>query len=303
MKKLIINKNDCGQRIDKFIKKTFPQFPKSAIYKAIRTKKIKVNGSRCKENLILNLNDVFEVYGFDQFVQTKKIEKNLNFHSKINLRVVYEDENIIIVNKQSGLISHPKKLGEDSLICRIWSYLENRGELILKNENSFMPALCNRLDTNTCGLVIAAKNFKALKNLNELLKFRKIIKTYSCLAEGYFKNKHQILIHWLKKDQLKNKVYLKCFETKNYKKAILEYNVLKQFEHYAKIEVKLYTGRCHQIRAQLAFIGHPIVGDYKYGKCAKTKLKLCSTGLFFDTKNSFFDYLDKKSIKIKSNFD
>ena len=308
MQKIIINQNDSGQRLNKFVEKTFPNFPKSAIYKAIRTKKIKINGKRCLPNSILNLYDIFEIYGFSKFVQIKKNENNLKNSLKVKsknlLNIIYEDENLIIVNKPSGLISHPKTLNQDSLIYRIWNYLEQDKSLNLKNENSFMPALCNRLDTNTSGLIVAAKNFCALKCFNELLKCRKIIKIYCCLAEGVFVKKSDVLINKLQKNKIKNKVFIfneNCNKN-NLKKAILKYSVLEQFKNYARLEIKLHTGRSHQIRAQLSFIGHPIIGDYKYGSKIRTKMKLCSNGLFFKTKGTFFDYLNAKQIKISPNF-
>lgn len=300
---LKVGLNDCEQRLSKFIEKTFPKFPKSAIYKAIRTKKIKINGGRCEAGSILKFGDLVEVFGFAEFVEKNRLNcvSKLLFNGELD--VVYEDENLLVVNKPVGLRSHPCKPGDDSLISRILAYLIKNEKFVLQNENSFVPGICNRLDTNTSGLVVAAKNFKALRCLNELLKTRKIIKTYACMVEGVFEKSSGTLTNWLVKNGRTKKSVVSGLRLPNAKQAILQYFVMKQFLNFAKVRIILHTGRFHQIRAQLANEGHPLLGDVKYGaKLKNEKMRLCAYELVFNTKNSMFDYLDGKKIKLNLNF-
>lgn len=298
---LKVGENDANQRLNRFIEKVFPKFPRSAIYKAIRIKKIKVNGKRSRADEILKLGDKVKIFGFSEFVRKTRSSKVLSFSLKGKIKIVYEDENLIIVNKPAGLNSQPCKNGSDSLISRILNYMVSSNQLVLENENSFLPAICNRLDRNTSGLVVAAKNFNALKSFNELLKSRRILKIYCCLSEGVFDEENGVLVNWLTKDFKKNKALVSELKIRNSKLSVLRYFVVKQFLNYAKLRVVLYTGRFHQIRAQLSFIGHPILGDLKYGSLIKNrKMSLQAVGLIFNTKNSMFDYLDGREIEIDS---
>ncbi len=234
MEILKVGLNDSNQRIDKFIFKTFPKFSKSAVYKAIRIKKIKVKGKRVEINHILKIEDRVFIYGFNNFVDNKKVDKYLTL-LKLNknlahLKIKYEDENLIVLHKPIGLKTQPDKLLQNSLISQVWTYLSKKEELNLNLENSFFPALCGRLDIQT-KFSSCCQN---LKIFNNLIKNRKIKKFYVCLALGYFKNSGETLINWLKKD-----------------------------ENFNKSEViKIQT---NQIRAQLSNLGHPIVSDLKYG--------------------------------------
>lgn len=305
MKCLKIGKNDGGQKLIKFVEKTFPKFSRSLIYKAIRTKKIKINRKRCFVHSVVEVDDVVEVFGFSEFVNETKQGEIENFLAKGKIKIVYEDENLLIVDKPVGLSSQPSKAGSDSLISRILNYLIEQGTLVLKNENSFLPAICNRLDTNSSGLVVAAKNFRALKCFNELLKSRKIVKTYVCLAEGVFEKSSEVLFNWLGKNRKEKRAIVKNAKFSGAKEAILQYFVIEQFLNFAKVKIILHTGRFHQIRAQLSKAGHPLVGDVKYGSSLKgkgLKMKLRAVGLVFNTKDSVFDYLDGKKIEIDSNF-
>lgn len=301
MSEIKINSNDCGQRVDKFIKKTFPNFPQSAIYKAIRIKKIKINKGRCTANSVLHEGDLLEIFGFSRFLENRRSNIGFSLVNDRALNVVYEDENLVVVNKPRGISSHPSRLGQDSVVSRVLGYLIKKNELFLENENSFVPALCNRLDTNTSGLIVAAKNAKALRGFNELLKQRKIFKIYLCLAEGVFKKRGDVLVNSLKKIGRKNMVVVGNGK-KNSKIAILKYYVEQQLINHARLKIFLYTGRSHQIRKQLSLIGHPILGDVKYGSVVSGGLKLCSVGLGFKTKGSMFDYLDGKRIEIEADF-
>ncbi len=301
MSEIRINSNDCGQRVDRFIKKTFPNFPQSAIYKAIRTKKIKINKSRCAANSVLHEGDLLEIFGFGRFLEIKKSDINFSLMGSKGLNVVYEDENLVVVNKPRGISSHPSRLGQDSVVSRVLGYLTKKNELFLENENSFVPALCNRLDTNTAGLIVAAKNAMALRGFNELLKHRKIFKIYLCLVEGVFEKQCDVLVNSLKKIGRKNVVVVGN-DKKNSKIAVLKYFVEQQLKNHARLKIFLYTGRSHQIRKQLSLIGHPILGDVKYGSNFSGRLMLCSVGLSFKTKGSMFDYLDGKTIEIEADF-
>ena len=299
-KMLKIGLNDCGQRLNKFVEKTFPTFPKSAIYKAIRTKKIKINGKRSDASYVLNFGDVFEIFGFDKFVKKTKVVDSRQLSQNQNIDVVYEDENLLVVNKPIGLVSHPCGRESDSLISRILAYLIKNGEFVPEKENSFKPGICNRLDANTSGLIVAAKNCNALRCLNELFRERRIIKTYFCEAEGVFNKTTGVLTHWLAKDKVNRKAIVRDEVFENSKQAVLEYYIIKQFSNFAAVKIVLHTGRFHQIRAQLAYEGHPLCGDVKYGGQTKNgrKMNLCADGLIFNTRGTIFDYLDGKEIKL-----
>ena len=267
------------------------------MYKAIRKKNIKINKKRCYAKDILSVGDIIDIYVKDELLQENSNQKKSAIFDK-DLKIIYEDENIIIVYKPVGLKSQPDCLGEDNLIDRINGYLIKNHSYVPEEENRFRPALCNRLDRNTSGLVIAAKNFKALQNVNVLINNRNIVKIYSCLVEGNFNSNHETLVGWLSKDRKSRKAKITQYERNGAKKIITEYFVLKQFKNKSKLKVILHTGRFHQIRAHLAYIGHPIVGDSKYGSTTKGGQQLSAIGLIFNSKNSILDYIDGKIITL-----
>lgn len=264
MKEFTINKNDSGQRVDKFIEKAVPLLPKSLMYKYIRTKRIKLNGKRCEISTRLCEGDVMQLYIGDEFFETAPDRVFLSVPADIS--VVYEDENILLCDKKNGLVVHEDDENTaDTLINRILHYLYDKGEYDPDNENSFTPALCNRLDRNTGGIVIAAKNAEALRILNEKIKERELEKRYLCITVGVPPKKSDTMTAYLEKDEKTKTVTVTDRKTPRNKTIITSYKLLKTDGKLSLVEVKLDTGRTHQIRAHFAHIGCPLLGDGKYG--------------------------------------
>ena len=270
MRQITINENDAGQRLDKFLSKRFRTMPKSLMYKYIRTKYIKLNGKKCDKSDFVRAGDVLTLYIKDEFFEESE-QKNYEFlKAPDKLDIVYEDENLILLDKKPGLIVHQDKSYHfDSLVMRVQHYLYNKGEYDPEQEKSFSPALVNRIDRNTGGIVIAAKNAESLRILNEKLRTREIEKYYLCLVCGTPKRNTAVLKDWLKKNNSTNTVTVSRKPSDGAKEIITEYRVLESRGDVSLCEVLLHTGRTHQIRAHMAFIGHPLVGDSKYGKNKK----------------------------------
>lgn len=269
MRTIKVNGNDAGQRLDKFLSKALPLLPKSLMYKAIRTKKIKVNRKRAEIGQMLCEGDELQLFLAEEFFGNRSDE----LYKKITpvFDVVYEDDNIILANKPVGLLCHSDEAGEqNTLIEQIKSYLWRKGEYDADAENSFAPALCNRIDRNTCGLVFAAKNAAALRAMNEAIKERLISKYYVCVVHGIPEKREATLKGFLIKDGGSNlvKIFDKKPKDPDAKEIITKYRVIGQTDGNAVLEVELITGRTHQIRAHMASIGHPLVGDGKYAKNA-----------------------------------
>jgi 23S rRNA pseudouridine955/2504/2580 synthase len=306
MKSFIIGKNEADQRFDKFISKTVPSLPQSLMYKYLRTKRIKLNGKKAGISTRLKEGDKVEMYINDEFFIKEESVYDFMRASK-NIDIIYEDENIILLNKKVGLLCHPDNNEYvDTLVGRIKRYLFEKGEYNPDEETSFTPALVNRIDRNTGGIVIAAKNAAALRILNKKLKDREIEKYYLCVIHGILKKKSDTLNGYLIKDEDKNLVKIFNKKVDNSKTIKTEYRVLDEKNGLSLVEVHLLTGRTHQIRAHFAFIGHPLLGDGKYGtneqnkKYGYKKQFLYSYKLIFNftTDAELLDYLNGKEFTV-----
>lgn len=309
MKTLVVKENDAGQRIDKLLLKTYSNLPVSMMYKGIRTKKIKLNGKRCSISDKVNAGDIITLYLNDEFLESGGADYDfLSAPGKID--IVYEDENVILINKPAGLLVHPDKSeSRDTLVSRVKHYLYEKGEYDPDFENSFAPALVNRLDRNTGGIVIAAKNAVSLRILNQKLKDGEIRKFYLCIACGILNRKEDILEGYLDKDGDKNIVSIRNYAQDGSRGIMTKYRVIGEKNGFSLLDIELMTGRSHQIRAHLASIGHPILGDRKYGfdgvnrKTGFNNQALCSYRLVFDFKNSggednILDYLAGREFRL-----
>lgn len=307
MKELTVGKNDAGQRLDRFVGKAVPLLPESLLQKYIRLKRIKLNGKGSKRDTRLNEGDVLSLYINDEFFE-KPTERNS--YLKVGaprLDIVYEDENILLADKKPGVLCH--SAGEwdyNTLIANIQAYAYQKGEWRPREENAFAPALCNRIDRNTGGIVIAAKNAEALRIINEKIKEREIEKYYLCVVRGRPKPAEGELRGYIFKDAAKNRVYVRRKPEPGAKEALTYYRTLASQGGLSLVECRLGTGRTHQIRAQMAAAGTPLLGDGKYGSDRENK-KLGEDGQLlysyrlefaFKTDAGTLNYLNGRSFSV-----
>ena len=310
MREFVINKNDSGQRLDKFLTKAVKDLPQSLLYKYIRLKRIKLNGKRCGISDRLKEGDVLQLYINDEFFGQDSSKPDF-LKAPGTLDIVYVDENILLCDKKCGLVVHEDESGvSDTLINRILHYLYDKGEYDPRTENSFVPALCNRIDRNTSGIVICAKNAESLRILNQKVKDREIDKRYLCVTVGVPPKNEDTLTAYHERNEKTKVVKITDRKTPESKTMVTQYRVLKTSSDgaLALLEVKLITGRTHQIRAHLAHIGYPLLGDGKYGinrvnreYNVKTQA-LCAykLGFEFRTDAGILSYLDGKFFEVKN---
>lgn len=308
MREIKIGKNDAGQRLDKFLIKAL-DLPASLIYKSVRTKKIKLNRKRCEANAILAEGDVLQCFLAEECFAALDRGGDIPLARIVpHLDIIYEDGQILLLNKPAGVSVHEDENGaQNTLISHIQAYLYKKGEYKPDDELSFAPALCNRIDRNTAGIVIAAKTAEALRVMNEKIRLREIDKFYLAAVHGVPKKREDTLRGYLIKDERENKV--RVFEKnppKGAKEIITRYRVIAERGGNSLVEVELLTGRTHQIRAHMASIGHPLIGDGKYGVNKNDRARgykhqaLCSYKLRFSFKTDagVLSYLDGKEFSI-----
>ena len=267
MKEFTIGKNDAGQRLDRWLAKAVPLLPAPLAQKYIRLKRVKLNGKGAKRDSRLELGDVLQLYINDEFFETPTPENAFLAIAKPQLDLLYEDENLILANKQPGLLCHPdEKERINTLITHIQAYLYQKKEWDPKAENSFAPALCNRIDRNTGGIVIAAKNAETLRIMNQKIKDRELKKLYLCVIQGNMNPPAGRLEGFLLKDEVKKQVTVHKKPVPGGRTAVTLYRTLCTAGGLSLVECELITGRTHQIRAQFAAAGHPLLGDGKYGR-------------------------------------
>ena len=307
MKEFTIGKNDAGQRLDRFLAKAVPLLPASLAQKYIRIKRIKLNSGRAERDTRLQEGDILQLYINDEFFEKPRQDNAYLTVASPKLNIVYEDQHILLVDKRPGLAVHPHDGAEygRTLIDHILSYLYQKKEWTPRGENAFTPALCNRIDRNTGGIVIAAKTAEALRVMNQKIKDRELDKRYLAIVEGCPKPETGSLKGYLFKDEKKNRVFVSDSPKPGAKTCQTNYKVLAKNKGLSLVECELITGRTHQIRAQFAHAGHPLLGDGKYGKLDKRfdrtyqalysyKLTFC-----FTTDAGELDYLNGKSFQVQ----
>lgn len=267
MKNFTVNKNDAGQRLDRFLSKSCPALPQTLVFKLLRKKEIKVNGKRAEGSFRLSEGDTVSVYVKDELLQPPKKPDPSEFSPEgAPLSVLYEDENVLLIDKPVGLVVHEdSENSRDTLIDRVKSYLYQKGEYRPDEENSFAPSLCNRLDRNTGGIVIAAKNAESLRVLNQKIRDRELTKLYLCAVRGIPEPKEATKTAYLFKNEKENRVVISERKTPRNRTIVTKYRVLETNGGNSLLEIDLITGRTHQIRAHMAYLGYPLLGDGKYG--------------------------------------
>lgn len=309
MQNIIITNKEEGQRFDKYLQKHFNKATKSFIYKMLRIKRIKLNGQKASGKEILKTGDEIKFYIAPETMESFKETESFDETIKIEFKKLYEDGNILVINKPSGLLCQKdSNTDKNSLIDQVCFYLYTKGEYDPNSDISFRPALVNRLDRNTSGIVIVGKTVRALQTLGEASKNNKILKYYNALVKGE-SIKKQTYTAYLTKDRESNLVNVTEDEVAGSKKIVTTFETIRRNEKFTLLSVLLYSGKPHQIRAHLAFLDLPIVGDKKYGHkgtnmtfLRKYKLNnqfLHASKIVFKDLEGDFAYLNEMEISCK----
>lgn len=262
MQEIIVTSNESGQRFDKLLAKYLNEAPKSFLYKMLRKKNIVLNGKKATGNEKLEIGDKIQLYLADETIDKFS---SMNFkRTNQKLNIIYENEHVMLINKPVGMLSQKADVSDESLVEHVISYMLESGQLTESDLRKFKPSICNRLDRNTSGLVVAGKSLLGLQKMGELFKNRTMKKFYRCLVNGEVTEK-QYVSGYLKKDERTNSVSVYEKETLDALPIETEYEPIWSNGEITLLEVHLITGRTHQIRSHLASLGHPIIGDYKYG--------------------------------------
>lgn len=267
MQELHVTANEAGQRLDKLLAKFLNQAPKSFLYKMMRKKNIVLNGKKCTGNEKLKQGDSIKLFFSDETIEKFSAGTYVTpKKEKINmLPIIYEDEQVLLMNKPVGVLSQKAKDSDVSAVEILINYLIETNQLSKEQFRTFHPSICNRLDRNTSGILVAGKTLPALQEMNHFFKERTIAKYYRCLVKGRVIKNEDYIKGYLVKDQKTNKVSITKKKTEEGVPIETEYCVIQSNDEVSLLEVHLITGKTHQIRAHLASIGHPIIGDYKYG--------------------------------------
>lgn len=265
MREIRVGKNDSNQRLDRFLKKYMDEAGTGFIYKMLRKKNIKVNESKASPEMMIFEGDTIQLYlsdeTIDKFIGTKEIRK-----SRLAPRIIYEDENLVLINKPVGILSHGAgEEFEENIVDSLVTYLIQKGDYVPRIEKTFSPSICNRLDRNTSGIIIGAKNSEALRLVNKAIKEGSVRKYYKTIVKGAIKEDFE---HkgFLIKDEDRNLVDISDEQGEGSKEIHTKFRVIMSKGGYSLLEVELITGRTHQIRSTLQTMGYPVIGDRKYGK-------------------------------------
>lgn len=263
MRQIVVTEKEAGQRLDKFLTKYMSKAPKSFFYKMLRKKNIKLNDAKADGSEKLQAEDVIKLFLSEETIANFSEEVNMA-HVQSDLSILYEDDNLLIINKEAGMLSQKAQKEDVSLIEHITAYLLESGQITEEQLRSFHPGVCNRLDRNTSGIIIAGKTLLGLQKMSELLKTRNLDKYYQCIVKGKVTKKRSVE-GYLTKNRSHNKVQISTTPTEGADYIKTEYEPLCANEEFTLLKVKLFTGKSHQIRAHLQSTGHPVIGDGKYG--------------------------------------